>query len=329
MTRRPRARRAFTLIELLVVVAIIAVLIALLLPAVQQAREAAKRTQCKNHMKQLGLALHNYHDTFLVFPPSHIYDGRADNNVRDPTTGGGNTCACAGTGSPAGGGGSSAFYARAPWTVLVLPYLEQTNLYNDFNMAMPFFGRVDHQTPADSPNYPVQLRDSPTVFRCPSSPVVNSDRYTCNYAACMGGGGPAFKTDPTTGQPAVDGTFPPNTSADNQPWSSNPMMPCFNNMPTATLPNQAVFQLPRRAGVRRGRMGNRPYSQMGGVVMGAAGTCRCGGAGHHVCGLTIARFAHPDEPRLSPQLGCSAFQCSAFRAGPARPAAGRRDVSGG
>jgi len=72
--KRPQ-RKGFTLIELLVVIAIIAILIALLLPAVQQAREAARRSTCKNNMKQLGLALHNYHDSHKILPPGDINAG--------------------------------------------------------------------------------------------------------------------------------------------------------------------------------------------------------------------------------------------------------------
>ena len=107
--QRSSRRRAFTLIELLVVIAIIAVLIALLLPAVQQARESARRTQCKNQLKLLGLALHNYHDTFITtMPPGYIYQAQGV------------------SGSLNNGWG---------WGTMILPYIDQAPLYNTFASA--------------------------------------------------------------------------------------------------------------------------------------------------------------------------------------------------
>jgi len=108
-------RRGFTLIELLVVIAIIAILIALLLPAVQQAREAARRTQCRNNLKQLGLALHNYHDNFLTFPPG-IVSGGPYPMVVDSC---GNTVEQRDRGTNGLG-----------WSTMILPYLDQAPLYN-------------------------------------------------------------------------------------------------------------------------------------------------------------------------------------------------------
>ncbi|MBA4030562.1 MAG: prepilin-type cleavage/methylation domain-containing protein [Planctomyces sp.] len=107
-TQRTTPSKGFTLIELLVVIAIIAILIALLLPAVQQAREAARRTQCRNNLKQIGLGLHNYLDTHSVFPASVLSPGA----------------------SPSGGRISNA----TGW-IMILPFIDQGPLYNQFNFS--------------------------------------------------------------------------------------------------------------------------------------------------------------------------------------------------
>src|SRR4051812_6292615 len=109
---RNRLRKGFTLIELLVVIAIIAVLIALLLPAVQQAREAARRSQCKNNLKQLGLAAHNYHETAGQFP-MNWYNGQNESQ-----------------GDPANPSYVNGSYS---WVVMALPYMDQAPLYNQIS----------------------------------------------------------------------------------------------------------------------------------------------------------------------------------------------------
>lgn len=130
------SRKAFTLIELLVVIAIIAVLIALLLPAVQQAREAARRTECKNKLKQIGLAIHNYHDTYLMFPPS--------------------------------GGRASRGWTHSHW-VNLLPYVDQAPMYQQWNFNAQDEGWVcDTNTGA---NLALVQGKGQKWLQCPSSPM--------------------------------------------------------------------------------------------------------------------------------------------------------------
>ncbi|HMC09721.1 MAG TPA: DUF1559 domain-containing protein, partial [Pirellulaceae bacterium] len=120
--RRRTARAAFTLVELLVVIAIIGVLVSLLLPAVQQARESARRMSCSNRLKQIGLALHNYETVHKVFPPAYI------------------TANPAATGS-AFGVSFGDEYRNGPsgfaWGTLLLPFLEQQGLYGQFDFNVP------------------------------------------------------------------------------------------------------------------------------------------------------------------------------------------------
>jgi prepilin-type N-terminal cleavage/methylation domain-containing protein len=140
-----RRQRGFTLIELLVVIAIIAVLIALLLPAVQQAREAARRTQCKNNMKQLGLGVHNYESTFSRFASAGEFTNRTGTWARAFTT-------------------TSTF-------TQILPYIDQAPLYNLMNMNVHYSAGYG----APSTGNALASQTKIASFICPSNAVTQAD----------------------------------------------------------------------------------------------------------------------------------------------------------
>ncbi|MCC6510444.1 MAG: DUF1559 domain-containing protein [Pirellulaceae bacterium] len=153
-----QVRLAFTLVELLVVIAIIGILVGLLLPAVQSAREAARRMQCQNNLKQIGLALHNYHDTVRKFPASFY---RAW-----PTTLGGTF------GTPGWG-----------WGTMILPHIEQTALYNALD--------VNRSTLNNNAAAKLLAQTPLPTYRCPSDSGTpqNANRAnfaTSNYMAVFG-----------------------------------------------------------------------------------------------------------------------------------------------
>lgn len=153
--RQPRRARAFTLIELLAVIAVIAMLIALLLPAVQRAREAARRAQCSNHLHQIGLALHNYHEAHRLFPPGGI------------------------------------FANELSWHVFILPQLGHGNLHSqfNFNQGQYFSAQVNNKNnPHGLARIPEYLCPSSMQDRSLTSADAVDDQktYTTHYYGIMG-----------------------------------------------------------------------------------------------------------------------------------------------
>jgi prepilin-type N-terminal cleavage/methylation domain-containing protein len=189
---RTGKRRGFTLVELLVVIAIIGVLVALLLPAVQAAREASRRTRCQNNLRQIAIALSNYHDTFKCFPPGGISTNETS------------------------------------WTVLVLPFLEQKNLYEQFDFSKGGYTSNSHV------NRNALALNRMDGYICPTSPIQKMQLggshhenlgevisgqipYTTHYYGVMGPKG----TNPTTG-----GAYEQRSSGSHGGFGTQGMFDC-------------------------------------------------------------------------------------------------------
>jgi len=177
MLIQTKHRNGFTLIELLVVIAIIAILVALLLPAVQQAREAARRSSCKNNLKQIGLAIHNYHDVNNAIPPGWV-DSDPHANVTNRNLLG--------------------------WMTFILPYVEQSSLYDAISQAGAFeqtWTSVADMTTASATVPTPYARTVINTYICPSDPMDGINTKVSNYGKSnyTGLGGNAYITNETTG----------------------------------------------------------------------------------------------------------------------------------
>jgi prepilin-type N-terminal cleavage/methylation domain-containing protein len=203
MDRKLRRKPGFTLVELLVVIAIIGILVALLLPAVQAAREAARRMSCSNNLKQIGLALHNYHDTYKQLPPRAI--GPRQTNHANMNAG------------------------SLSWSVLILPYMEQQTTADNLNSFIK--GTNVAKLPGSELNPPVpanihvlfvRIQDGNLTnnfelagYLCPSGPRASQMSVTAGATATM----PAGPMGRLSYKACVGGNVPASTNPNNTVWN--------------------------------------------------------------------------------------------------------------
>jgi prepilin-type N-terminal cleavage/methylation domain-containing protein/prepilin-type processing-associated H-X9-DG protein len=279
-------RRGFSILELLVAIAIIGLLVALLLPAVQAARESARRTQCRNNLKQMGIALHLYHDTHGVFPPGYLFNGqplppppRFRRRFGAESDGGVMSLRVIDAAPPA-----PQLQPNDPgwsWFALSLPYLDQAPLHASIDFTVPV------RNAASGPARVMPL----AVVICPSDPGAGTftvldefneplgDAHTTSYVACFGTFG-LINTDPDYGSgmfqrnsrlrlaDAVDGTSTTILIGERAalfakaPWAGVLTTGTVRTTPGAPVFTSIVELAPAMA---LSRMGNRtinsPYSE--------------------------------------------------------------------